>query len=74
MNTITNDAKRNLYKLTVIIRDDSPAILCGDCPAYRTVEIDLTPHQSHLIQLRRTYSSGNDVYYEEISRAILEVK
>ena len=35
--------------LTVIIRDDSPIIHCGDSPAYRSIKIELTPEQQEQV-------------------------
>ena len=58
--------------LTVVIRDDSPMIHCGDSPAYRSVQIELTDEQLARIGLRWTYSSGSNDYYEEISRCFIE--
>lgn len=50
-------------KLTVIIRDDSPMIHCGDSPSYRTLTIAMEKHQLDLLLLEEN---------EKISRAILE--
>jgi hypothetical protein len=50
-------------KLTVIFRNDSPMIHCGDTPSYRSVQIELTPEQCEAIKLRE---------HEEISRAFIE--
>jgi hypothetical protein len=50
--------------LTVVIRDDSPMIHCGDSPSYRTVSITLGDEQRQ----RMAFRNGN----EEISRAIIE--
>ena len=61
-------------KLTVIIRNDAPMVLCGDSPSYRTVVIDLTKKQKQQLELRETYRSGKIQYYEDISKAILEFK
>lgn len=59
-------------KLTVIIRDDSPLIFCGDSPSYRTVVIELTADQKKAIELRKTgVSCGNEIY-ESYSSTILE--
>lgn len=49
--------------LTVLVRDDSPMIHCGDSPAYRTIAIELTPEQMQKLNLRS---------YESISRCIIE--
>ena len=58
--------------LTVVIRDDSPMIHCGDSPAYRSVQLELTDEQLARIGLKWTYSSGASDYYEEISRCFIE--
>lgn len=58
--------------LTVVIRDDSPMIHCGDSPAYRSVQLELTDEQLARIGLKWTYSSGSIDYYEEISRCFIE--
>ena len=58
-------------KLTVIFRNDSPMIHCGDSPSYRSVQIELTPEQCEAIKPRWTgFSSGVD-NYEEISKAFI---
>ena len=62
------------YKLTVIIRDDSPMVFCGDNPSYRTVSFSLTDEQCKLIELRHTGTSGKQEYHENISQAILEAQ
>ena len=59
-------------KLTVILRNDSPMIHCGDSPEYRSVQIDLTPEQCAAIALRRTGSSAGVDEYESISKAFIE--
>ena len=59
-------------KLTVILRNDSPMIHCGDSPSYRSVQIDLTPEQCESIKPRWTGSSGGTDEYEEISKAFIE--
>ena len=51
--------------LTVIIRDDSPLIHCGDVSAYRRVTIELTEDQ------KNTLLVGANVY-ESISHCFLE--
>jgi hypothetical protein len=59
-------------KLTVIFRNDSPMIHCGDSPSYRSAQIELTPEQCEAIKPRWTgFSSGVD-NYEEISKAFIE--
>jgi len=59
-------------KLTVIFRDDGPMIHCGDSPAYRSVQINLTPEQCAAITPRKTGSNGGRDEYEEISKAFIE--
>ena len=58
--------------LTVILRDDSPMIHCGDSPAYRSVRVDLTPEQVAAIAPRKTGSTGRQEEYESISKAFIE--
>jgi len=59
-------------KLTVILRDDGPMIHCGDTPAYRSVQVDLTPEQVAAIAPRKTGSNGRQDEYESISKAFVE--
>ena len=49
--------------VTVVIRDDTTLIHCGDSPRYRTVKIELTNEQIALLRLREN---------EEVSKMILE--
>ena len=49
--------------VTVVIRDDTTLIHCGDSPRYRSVKIELTDEQAALLRLREN---------EEISRMIPE--
>ena len=59
-------------KLTVIFRNDMPMIYAGDCPVYRSVQINLTSEQIEKIKCRTVgMSHGNDVY-EEISKCFIE--
>ena len=58
--------------LTVIFRDDSPTIHCGDSPSYRTVTVKLTDEQREALSLRFLFSQGNNHFWEDISRAIIE--
>lgn len=58
--------------LTVVIRDDSPMFHCGDCPSYRTVVLQLTDEQISALKLMESSRSGETIYYESISRAVLE--
>ena len=59
-------------KLTVILRNDSPMIHCGDSPSLRSVQVDLTPDQCAAITPRKTGSSGGVDEYETISQAFIE--
>jgi len=68
----TNKKRIPTGKLTVVIRDKSPFFLFGDAPSYRTVQIQLTPEQRKQIELKVTYLSGKESYYEDISQCILE--
>ena len=54
--------------LTVIIRDDSPLINCGDTPTYRSVTVELTLDQRDKIRVR-SRSGQPDEY---ISQCFLE--
>ncbi len=58
--------------LTVIFRDDSPMIHCGDSPSYRTVRVKLTDEQREALALRFSFTSGGNHFWEDISRAIIE--
>ena len=58
--------------LTVILRNDSPMIHCGDSPSYRSVQIELTPEQCEMIKPRWTGSSSGADEYEGISKAFIE--
>ena len=60
--------------MTVVIRDDSPMIHCGDSPSYRTVRIDLTDEQRRAIALHWTGRQGETDIYEVISKAIIETE
>ena len=60
--------------LTVILRNDSPMIHCGDSPSYRSVQIELTPEQCEMIKPRWTGSSSGADEYEGISKAFIEPK
>lgn len=59
-------------RLTVIVRDDSPAIHLGDTPSYRSIRIQLTDEQRAQIALRPAWTTGKDVFYEVISKCIME--
>lgn len=64
--------KKPATHLTVVIRDDSPLIHCGDNPSYRRVTIKLTDDQINYILLKATSQvMGNDVY-ESVSNCFLE--
>lgn len=58
--------------LTVVIRDDSPVIHCGDCPTYRSVRLRLTAEQLALLHLRWVGISGGSDYFESISKVFIE--
>ncbi|WP_165175861.1 hypothetical protein [Desulfovibrio sp. ZJ369] len=67
-----NEEKLPPDTMTVIIRDDSPMIFCGDGPSYRSVRVKLTEKQRKALALRCTgNSSGTDIW-EDISRVIIE--
>jgi len=66
------DTKKPRYKLTVIIRDDSPMLTCGDSPSYRSVGIPLTDEQLALLKLRHTCTISGEDYTEQISNCFLE--
>jgi hypothetical protein len=59
-------------KLTVVIRDDSPMVHCGDCPSYRTVVLSLTTQQQEALELRYSHTQNGNAFYESISHLILE--
>ena len=59
-------------KITVIIRDDSPMLFCGDSPRYRTKVIKLTKEQINQIELKCIGRQAGKDMYEEISSCILE--
>lgn len=52
-------------RITVVIRDDTPLIHCGDTPRYRTTTFELTDAQVQALRLNEN---------EEVSRLILEPK
>ncbi len=58
-------------KLTVILRNDFPLIF-GDCPSYRSVQVELTPEQCQAIMPRYTGKQGGAALYEDISKAFIE--
>jgi len=59
-------------KLTVIIRNDSPMIFCGDSPSYRSVQIELTKEQEEKLQLKYIGKSGDQEYFEDYSKCFIE--
>ena len=61
------------FKLTVIFRDDSPMIHCGDSPSYRTVQIELTSEQKKALARQYTHTISNTNYFESISQCILDI-
>jgi len=60
------------YVLTVVIRDDSPMVFCGDSPAYRSVRVQLTHEQRKMLALNYLGKSGTVECYEEISNVFIE--
>ena len=58
--------------LTVVLRNDSPMIHCGDSPEYRSVQITMTPEQCAALTLRKTGSSAGVDEHESISKAFFE--
>jgi hypothetical protein len=58
--------------LTVIIRNDSPMIHCGDSPTYRSVRIVLTDEQVKQLKLKYTDSTFGQDNYEVISKCFME--
>jgi hypothetical protein len=58
--------------LTVILRNDGPMIFCGDSPAHRSVQIELTPEQCEAIKPRRVGTDCGREVYEAISMAFIE--
>ena len=67
-----DQGRKDSMTLTVILRNDSPMIHCGDSPLYRSVQIDLTPEQCAVIAPRKTGSSAGVDEYESISKAFIE--
>jgi len=51
-------------KLTIIIRDDSPVMFCGDVPSYRRVTIDLS--------VKSIGKSADIEYFEAVSKCFIE--
>ena len=64
--------KETRVKLTVVYRDDSPMIHCGDSPSYRSTQIELTSEQTKVLAPRVSYQQGEHTYYEAISRCFIE--
>lgn len=58
--------------LTVLLRDDSPMIYCGDSPSYRRVTVALTQEQRVELALRQTHTDSGKAFYEDVSRLLLE--
>lgn len=50
--------------LTVILRDDSPMIFCGDSPSYRSVQVELTDEQWAKIKPRDENESISTCFIE----------
>ena len=59
-------------KITVVIRDDSPMIFCGDSPKYRTVVVKLNEEQEKLLECKKVGCQCNTDIYEAYSQCILE--
>ena len=58
--------------LTVIFRDDSPVMFSGDCPAYRSVCVALTPEQTELLKVKEVGVDRGNKLYESISNCFIE--
>ena len=58
--------------MTVVIRDDSPMIHCGDSPSYRSVSVDLTEEQIRALLLRPTGNVSGTKIYEAVSRCFID--
>ena len=61
-------------RLTVIFRNDSPMIHCGDCPSYRSAQIELTPEQCAVLEVQQTSTSCGKAVFEKISQCFIEPK
>jgi len=59
-------------KITAIIRDDAPMLLCGDSPTYRRVTFDLTYEQRTALQVFVTGISMGQPIFESLSRIFWE--
>ena len=59
-------------KLTVILRNDSPLLFCGDSPSYRSITIELTDEQKDLLKLRETGINCGQTVHESISKCFIE--
>ena len=69
---MSNKVKIPGSRLTVVIRDDTPLIFCGDSPSYRSVTVELTQEQRAQIALRYRGASGATEIFEEISKCFIE--
>ena len=58
--------------LTVVLRDDTPYLLCGDTPSYRSVRIELTDQQRSLVALYCGGTTGGTPIYEAVSKCFIE--
>jgi len=58
--------------LTVIIRDDSPMLVCGDTPKYRRVTFNLEPWQIALMEVKETGKLMGKPIHEDISKVFIE--
>ena len=66
------DCKIIATKITAIIRDDTPMLLCGDSPTYRRVTFDLTHEQRTALKVFATGTSMGKPIFESLSRIFWE--
>lgn len=59
-------------RLTIIIRDNSPAVHLNEPVSFRRVTIELTEDQAKQLEMKPTHSNGMNQYFEETSHAFLE--
>ena len=60
-------------RITAIIRDDGPMVICGDAPTYRRVTFDLTGAQQEELRLYATATSGGKPIFESLSKLFWEI-
>lgn len=58
-------------RLTFVIRDEAPFVILNDMPAYRTVDIELTPEQREALRLHAV-NDGDNLAFEHVARLIVE--